>query len=126
MLWNSRQDCPRHGRLDGPICEIVVFEPWDEALKGIECYPQLEVLNWFHRARRDLVLQSAHRLLTPRGTFSLRSPMRPNPIGSSVVKLVSREARRLVVRGLDCMNGTPLIDIKPERKLFGFSPAPVT
>jgi tRNA-Thr(GGU) m(6)t(6)A37 methyltransferase TsaA len=121
--WNSRQGCPRQGQADGPVCEIVVVEPWDEALEGIERYPQLEVLYWLHRARRDLVLQSAQRDPTPRGTFSLRSPVRPNPIGSSVVTLERREGRRLWVRGLDCLNGTPLLDIKPERKLFGLSRA---
>ncbi|MGJ0452268.1 MAG: TrmO family methyltransferase domain-containing protein [Methylocystis sp.] len=75
----------------------MIFRGWNEARKGIERYPQLEVLYWFHQARQDLVLQSAHRLPTPRGTLSLRSPMRPNPIGSSVVRLESREGRRLIV-----------------------------
>jgi len=53
-----------------------------------------------------------------RGTFSLRSPVRPNPIGSSIVTLVSVEADGLTVRGLDCLDGTPLIDLKPDRTLF--------
>lgn len=124
--WTTRQECPRQGQLEGPICEMIVFEPWAQALEGIERYFQLEALYWLHRARRDLVLQSAHHDPTPRGTFSLRSPMRPNPIGSSVVNLERREGRRLLVRGLDCLNGTPLLDIKPERKLLGFSPGPLS
>ena len=49
------------------------------------------------------------------GTFALRSPVRPNPIASSVVELVSVEGTTLHVRGLDCLDGTPLLDLKPDR-----------
>ncbi len=49
----------------------------------------------------------------PRGTFSLRSPARPNPIALSVVELLGRDGDTLRVRGLDCLDGTPLLDIKP-------------
>ncbi|PKP63675.1 MAG: tRNA (N6-threonylcarbamoyladenosine(37)-N6)-methyltransferase TrmO, partial [Alphaproteobacteria bacterium HGW-Alphaproteobacteria-8] len=64
--------------------------------------------------RRDLVRQSPRRDGATVGTFALRSPVRPNPIASSVVTLVAVEGDTLVVRGLDCVDGTPLIDIKPE------------
>ncbi|MCY1311866.1 S-adenosyl-L-methionine-binding protein [compost metagenome] len=52
------------------------------------------------------------------GTFSLRSPVRPNPIDTSIVKLEAVEGPTLLVRGLDCLDGTPLIDLKPDRTLF--------
>lgn len=52
------------------------------------------------------------------GTFALRSPVRPNPIGLSKVTLVRIEEGTVVVRGLDCLDGTPLIDIKPDRCAF--------
>jgi tRNA (Thr-GGU) A37 N-methylase len=65
------------------------------------------------QARRDIVRQSPKSDGNTRGTFSLRSPVRPNPIASSVVRLVGREDSALLVRGLDCLDGTPLIDIKP-------------
>ena len=53
------------------------------------------------------------------GTFALRSPLRPNPISTSVVELVGREGpATLLVRGLDCLDGTPLLDLKPERGAF--------
>jgi tRNA (Thr-GGU) A37 N-methylase len=51
----------------------------------------------------------------PSGTFALRSPLRPNPIASSVVVVVERSGSVLKVRGMDCMDGTPLIDLKPDR-----------
>lgn len=116
--WTSRLDCPRQGRRDGPSCRIEVFELWREALTGIEEYAALEVLYWLHRSRRDLVLQSPRDDGETRGTFALRSPVRPNPIGTSIVSLTGVEGRTLLVRGLDCLDGTPLIDIKPERSLF--------
>lgn len=116
--WASRMDCPRQGRADGPACRIEIFEPWTEALAGIEAYGRLEVLYWLHRSRRDLVLQSPRDDGAVRGTFALRSPVRPNPIGTSIATLVRREGPVLHVRGLDCLDGTPLIDLKPDRSLF--------
>jgi len=55
---------------------------------------------------------------TSRGMFSLRSPARPNPIGTSIAKLVSIQGPIVTVRGLDCLHGTPLLDLKPDRELF--------
>ena len=70
-----------------------------------------------HRARRDLVLQTPFRTGQTTGTFALRSPVRPNPIASSIVELVAIDGTSLQVRGLDCLDGTPLIDLKPERSV---------
>ena len=118
--WTSRMMTPRQGRRDGPVCRIEVFEPWGAALANIEEFDELEVLYWLHMSRRDLVLQSPASDGTSRGTFSIRSPVRPNPIGTSIVTLAGREANTLLVRGLDCLDGTPLLDLKPERT--GFTP----
>ena len=116
--WTSRLDCPRQGRADGPICRIELFEPWVAALDGIEAFERIEVLYWLHESRRDLVRQSPANDGATRGTFSLRSPVRPNPIGTALVTLVKREGPILSVRGLDCLDRTPLIDLKPDRCLF--------
>ncbi|WP_343716208.1 tRNA (N6-threonylcarbamoyladenosine(37)-N6)-methyltransferase TrmO [Inquilinus sp.] len=116
--WTSRMDCPRQGRQDGPTCRIEVFAPWDQALDGVAEFERLEILYWLHRSRRDLVRQSPKNDGTTRGTFSLRSPVRPNPIGTAMVTLVGIEGSILLVRGLDCLDGTPLIDIKPDRCAF--------
>jgi tRNA (adenine37-N6)-methyltransferase len=118
--WLSRLDCPRQGRPDGPICRIEFFEPWAAGLDGIEAYERLEVLYWLHQSRRDLVRQSPANDGSTRGTFSLRSPVRPNPIGTSLALLVARDGPVLQVRGLDCLDGTPLVDLKPDR--CGFTP----
>src|ERR1700744_6406734 len=116
--WTSRLATPRQGRHDGPVCRLEIFEPWVAALKGVELYSSLEVLYWLHQLRRDIVLQSPKNNKSTRGTFSLRSPVRPNPIGTSIVKLVGVEGSTLLVRGLDCLGETPLIDIKPDRCEF--------
>jgi tRNA-Thr(GGU) m(6)t(6)A37 methyltransferase TsaA len=122
--FRTRADCPRQGSPDGPVCEIEVFGPWVPALAGIETYARLEVLYWLDRARRDLLIQNPGRDGTLFGTFALRSPQRPNPIGSSVVLLEAVDGDRLRVRGLDCLDGTPLLDIKPYRGEFTPKAAP--
>jgi tRNA-Thr(GGU) m(6)t(6)A37 methyltransferase TsaA len=116
--WTSRLMTPRQGRADGRVCRIEIFEPWVEALDGVEEFERLEVLYWLHQSRRDLVKQSPANDGTARGTFALRSPVRPNPIGTSIVTLVGVEGSTLLVRGMDCLDGTPLIDLKPDRTLF--------
>ncbi|MBB5047171.1 tRNA-Thr(GGU) m(6)t(6)A37 methyltransferase TsaA [Rhodopseudomonas rhenobacensis] len=112
--WTSRDQTPRQGALDGPVCRLEIIEPWLPALQGLEKYAYLEVLYWLHLSRRDLVLQK-RRGDEARGTFALRSPLRPNPIGTSRVTLVGIEGATVLVRGLDCLDDTPLIDLKPDR-----------
>jgi tRNA-Thr(GGU) m(6)t(6)A37 methyltransferase TsaA len=116
--WSSTLETPRQGRADGPECRIEVFEPWVAALDGIDRYERLEVLYWLHLSRRDLVRQSPRNDGSTRGTFALRSPVRPNPIATSIVTVDRIEGGTLVVRGLDCQDGTPLLDLKPDRELF--------
>jgi tRNA (adenine37-N6)-methyltransferase len=116
--WTSRMETPRQGRADGPLCRIEVFEPWVQALDSVAQFERIEVLYWLHLSRRDLVMQSPASDGTSRGTFSLRSPARPNPIGTAIAHLVGIEGAILSVRGLDCLDGTPLLDLKPDRTLF--------
>ena len=116
--WIVRGEAPRQGSADGPVCRIEVFEPWVAALDGLERSERVEVLYWLHLARRDLVRQCRGGGVA-QGTFSLRSPVRPNPIGTSVADLIGIEGNVLLVRGLDCLDGTPLLDLKPALKRNG-------
>lgn len=116
--WTSRLTCPRQGRADGPICRIDVFEPWRAALDGVEAFARFEVLYWLHLSRRDLILQSPANNGEVHGVFALRSPVRPNPIGTSIATFVARDGATLLVRGMDCLDDTPLLDLKPDRALF--------
>ncbi|MBK4215616.1 tRNA (N6-threonylcarbamoyladenosine(37)-N6)-methyltransferase TrmO [Paracoccus caeni] len=118
--WTQRKDCPHRGDAEnGPDCRIELFEPWAPGLTGVEARERLQILYWMDRARRDLVLQNPKFGDSATGTFSLRSPVRPNPIASSVVRLLAVDGPVLTVRGLDCLDGTPLLDIKAE---FGALP----
>lgn len=112
--WTTRADCPRQGDAEsGPLCQIELEEQWLPALDGVAEQEQLQILYWMHEGRRDLLRQSPRSDGRTKGTFALRSPLRPNPVASSVVALVGIEGNTLTVRGLDCVDGTPLIDIKP-------------
>lgn len=116
--WTDRLLCPRQGRLDGPVCRIELREPWAGGLAGLEGYEKVEVLYWLDQSRRDILMQSPRSDGTLRGVFSLRSPVRPNPIGTSLAALVGIKGPVVLVRGLDCLDGTPLIDLKPDRCTF--------
>lgn len=113
--FTTRDLCPRQGDLDGPECLLELLPQWEQALHGITKFEFLDVLYWLHQSRRDLVLQSPRGDGKTFGTFALRSPVRPNPIGLSRVKLIRQEGAVLIVKGLDCLDKTPLIDIKPSR-----------
>ena len=114
--WKARKDCPKNARASresGVVCTIEVDPRWAQALPGVETCSHLIVLYWMDQARRDLVVQVPTRAEAGRPTFSVRSPVRPNPIALSVVELRKVEGTRLEVVGLDCLDGTPLLDIKP-------------
>jgi tRNA-Thr(GGU) m(6)t(6)A37 methyltransferase TsaA len=111
--WTRREDCPKNARESDAVCTIEVADRWAPALKDVETCTHLVVLYWMDQARRDLALQVPRHYGEQRGTFALRSPARPNPIALSVVKLLKVEGTRLSVAGIDCLDNTPLLDIKP-------------
>jgi tRNA-Thr(GGU) m(6)t(6)A37 methyltransferase TsaA len=111
--WSRREDCPKNARESDAVCTLEVDPRWAQALTDVESCSHLVVLYWMNRSRRDLVLQVPRTYGIGRGTFALRSPARPNPIAMSVAKLVKADGTRLSVVGLDCLDDTPLIDIKP-------------
>jgi tRNA-Thr(GGU) m(6)t(6)A37 methyltransferase TsaA len=111
--WTRREDCPKNARESDAVCSIEIDARWAPALKDVETCTHLVVLYWMDQARRDLVRQVPRHYGEQRGTFALRSPARPNPIAMSVVRLLKVEDAKLSVVGLDCLDGTPLLDIKP-------------
>ena len=111
--WTDREACPKNARESEAACTIEVDVRWAPALKGVETCTHLVVLYWMDRSRRDLVVQVPRHYGVGRGTFALRSPARPNPIAMSVVRLLRIEGTKLSVVGLDCLDETPLLDIKP-------------
>jgi tRNA-Thr(GGU) m(6)t(6)A37 methyltransferase TsaA len=111
--WKERKDCPKNGRESDAVCTVELDPRWEPGLKDVESCSHLVLLYWMDRSPRDLVLQVPKKYGVPRGTFALRSPARPNPIAMSVVRLMGIENGVLSVVGLDCLDGTPLLDIKP-------------
>ncbi len=111
--YRSLKDAPIQGRYSDDVCEIVVFEEFAEGLKDVELCTHLIILYWLDKARRDVLLVKPPHDDNVHGVFATRSPNRPNPIGFSVVKLLERKGNVLRVKGLDAIDGTPVIDIKP-------------
>jgi tRNA-Thr(GGU) m(6)t(6)A37 methyltransferase TsaA len=111
--WTRREQCPKNARESDAVCTVAVDPRWAQALTGVESCTHLVLLYWMNRSRRDLVLQVPRHYGTACGTFALRSPARPNPIAMSVVRLAGVAGNRLSVVGLDCLDDTPLLDIKP-------------
>ncbi len=104
---------PYQGYKSEDISRIEVFKEFEEGLKDIEGFSHIIVIFWFHKS------QGYHLLVkTPwddvlHGLFATRSPHRPCPIGLTVVELVARQNNILRVKGLDAIDGTPVLDIKP-------------
>jgi tRNA-Thr(GGU) m(6)t(6)A37 methyltransferase TsaA len=111
--WTRREDCPKNARESDAVCTIEVDARWASALRGVETCSHVLVLYWMDKARRDLVVQVPRHYGEARGTFALRSPARPNPIAVSVVRLLNVRDNKLSVVGLDCLDNTPLLDLKP-------------
>jgi tRNA-Thr(GGU) m(6)t(6)A37 methyltransferase TsaA len=111
--WRSRQDCPKNSAESDAICTIDVDPLYVDGLKDLETSSHVIVLYWMDRAPRNLVLQRPRHSGETRGVFALRSPARPNPIALAVSELIGIDGPRLKVRGLDCLDGTPLLDLKP-------------
>jgi tRNA-Thr(GGU) m(6)t(6)A37 methyltransferase TsaA len=111
--WKDRKDCPKNARESEAVCIVDVDPRWKEALKDVETCSHIVLLYWMDRSPRNLVLQVPAHHGVQRGTFALRSPARPNPVAMSVVKLLRVDGNRLSVVGLDCLDGTRLLDIKP-------------
>jgi tRNA-Thr(GGU) m(6)t(6)A37 methyltransferase TsaA len=110
--WKERKDCPKNARESNAVCTVELDARWQAALKDVATCSHLVLLYWMDKSPRNLVLQVPGDGVQ-RGTFALRSPARPNPIALSVVRLTGIEGTVLSVVGLDCLDGTPLIDIKP-------------
>ncbi|MGC1777204.1 MAG: tRNA (N6-threonylcarbamoyladenosine(37)-N6)-methyltransferase TrmO [Xanthobacteraceae bacterium] len=111
--WQRREGCPKNARESDAVCTVELDPRWVVALTGLESVSHVLLLYWMDKARRDLLLQSPRHYADRRGTFALRSPARPNPIAASVARLLHIEGNTLSVIGLDCLDNTPLLDIKP-------------
>ncbi|RLB64594.1 MAG: tRNA (N6-threonylcarbamoyladenosine(37)-N6)-methyltransferase TrmO [Deltaproteobacteria bacterium] len=106
----------------GETGQVIVDEPYAAALDDIEGFERLWLLYWMDRVQGFKPHVVPYRDTQEHGLFATRSPSRPNPIGLSVVRLLRREGRVLVVTDVDILDGTPLIDIKPYVSTFDAHP----
>jgi len=106
---------PRFGNFEEEVSEIILNEELTDALNGIQDYSHVIIVYWMDKVKKKVI---THR---PQGNpdvpivgiFSCRCPPRPNPIAVSTVGLLEREGNKIKVKGLDVLDGTPVIDIKP-------------
>jgi len=115
--WKSSPECPknpREARGRGVTATIDIKPEFREALEGLDACSHILVLYWLDQARRDLVVrrQRGGRTLA---AFATRSPVRPNPVGITAARLLAIDtvSGRLEIDAIDCIDGTPLIDLKP-------------
>jgi tRNA-Thr(GGU) m(6)t(6)A37 methyltransferase TsaA len=117
IVRNKVRQKPEYG-WQGMVSEIVVDSSLTEALDSLDEFSHIIVLYWMHQVARSSELATK---VHPRGKlelplvgrFATRSPNRPNPIGKATVRLLERQGNILKVEGLDAIDGTPVIDIKP-------------
>ncbi|MFA7116854.1 MAG: tRNA (N6-threonylcarbamoyladenosine(37)-N6)-methyltransferase TrmO [Bacteroidales bacterium] len=113
--YKKLSDCPNNISNDGPMCEIVVDSAYEKALLGVDNLNKILILYWLGSDNHKIILQGhGHGDQTQlRGIFTLRGTQRPNPIGVAVLKIEKVEGNSVFVKGLDCLDGTILLDIKP-------------
>ncbi len=104
----------------GCLGRVEVFEEFAEGLKDVEDFSHIYLLYHLHRAGPPRLIVKPFLQDVEHGIFATRSPTRPNAIGLSVVTLVRREGNILIVDGVDVLDGTPLLDIKPYTAKFDF------
>lgn len=92
---------------------VEILPEFEKGLQDIEGFSHLYLLWVFHRAEGFELLGAPPGEIAPHGVFATRSPRRPNPIGLTVVELLRREGRSLHLHGVDMLDGTPILDIKP-------------
>lgn len=109
------EDAPRQGDEEAPEADLVFAPAVAAGLEGIGVGARLLVLTWLDRAERDVLTVhprgDVSRPVT--GVFATRSPDRPNPLGLHRVEVLARDGLRLRVSGLEALDGTPVVDVKP-------------
>jgi len=110
----TTQDAPYEGSHSLQEATLEIYPEFCLGLAGMERLSRLVVLYWLHCADREVlrVYPRGDRSKEMIGVFTNRSPLRPNPVGISVVEILNVEISRVRVRGLDAIDGTPIIDLK--------------
>ena len=116
--WKTRAECPKNmaqARERGRAATIEIDKACRPGLNGLKKFSHAIVIYWMQEARRDLIVLKPNHKPDPTGVFALRSPVRPNPIAIATVRIVDvdQAAGRITIDAIDCLDCTPLLDIKP-------------
>ena len=110
---------PRHWTVSDAEGTLIIYEQYTQGLKDIHAGQRIVVLFYFHQSPRftkDFLVQVPPQGPGQMGVFSICSPVRPNPLGMSVVEVLGIEGSIIHIKGLDMIDGTPVLDIKPYRE----------
>lgn len=122
--YKKSGEAPKQGRYSRENCIIEILPPYIPGLKDITEASHLIVLYWCDRADREKLQTKTPYSDAIRGVFACRSPSRPNPIAFCIVELLAVDGNKLSVRGLDALDGSPLLDIKPYSPNIDALPTP--
>jgi len=111
--FTDRSQTPTQSWRSQAVGQVEVYPEFVKGLKDVEEFSHLYLLFAFHRSTGYSLRVIPYRDTQLRGLFATRSPNRPNPIGLSLVRLLSRDNNVLHIEGVDVLDGTPLLDIKP-------------
>ena len=105
----------RFGNFANEVSEIILDKKFTDALDGIENYSHIIIVYWMDKVREYVIKHrpQGNPKVPIVGIFACRCPKRPNPIAITTVKLIERKGNKIKVKGLDVLNGTPIIDVKP-------------
>jgi len=111
--FKRREDTPIQPSRSNARGEIEVFRQYEEGLEDVDGFSHIILIYQFHKTRGYSLKVKPYLDDKLRGLFATRAPRRPNRIGMSVVKLLKRKKNILFIEGIDVLEGTPLLDIKP-------------
>jgi len=109
--YKTTKQAPRQG--NDEVCEIEIYEEFAKGLTDIEGFSHLHIFYWLDKSQRYNLMVQTPWDTTPHGLFTTRSPHRPNALAFTTVELTQRKDNILIVKGLDAIDKTPVIDIKP-------------
>jgi len=117
--YKNPQDIPIQGTFNKKVKgKVTLFKKYKEGLKDIEGFSHIILIYYFHRSRKEKLVEQPYLENNEHGIFAIRSPNRPNHIGFSIVKLEKVKDNIIVFSEVDILDGTPLLDIKPYVSYF--------
>ncbi|MDA8082696.1 MAG: tRNA (N6-threonylcarbamoyladenosine(37)-N6)-methyltransferase TrmO [Nitrospiraceae bacterium] len=119
FVKTETKNVPRHWTISDTEGSLIIEEQYSKGLKDIKAGQHIVVIFYFHESPRftpDLLVQRPKHRDEQLGVFSICSPVRPNPLGMSIVEVLGVEGCTIRIKGLDMVDGTPVLDIKPVTK----------